>query len=400
MTESSEAQIARIRERFASSRSVPVSAVRVVVSPYRVCPIGAHIDHQGGPVLAMAVGAYTLLPFHVLDSPEVRLTSENYPGVVRFDLSRAGEAGEDDWGRYARGAAFALSDLLAAEPPRGIDGHVVGSLPGVGLSSSASVILAYLRALSAANGLALDSRDLALRALRAERDFVGVRVGVLDPAAIVAARKRHLAAIDSRECRWELVPFGEGAPEYRILIAYSGVTRNLSSTDFNRRVEECFSAARKLGEAAGREGTRALDDLPDAVLDEHGGRLSPTEALRARHFFGERARVRRALRHWRAGELEEFGAIMNESCRSSIENWECGSKELIEIQDILVRTGHVFGSRFSGGGWGGCCVALVAANEAEDVRSRVERAMREKVPGLRDRAGVFLLEEEDGIRIS
>jgi galactokinase len=236
-------------------------------------------------------------------------------------------------------------------------------------------------------------------ALRAEKEFVGVQVGILDPAAIVAARRGHLMAIDTRETKWEPLALGSEAPEYRILVAFSGITRNLAGTDYNRRVEECFQAARKLAAFSGREEVQGLHDLPDSAFDEHVEKLSPAEARRARHFFTERSRVRRGETLWKRGNLEGFGRLMTESCESSMTNWESGSPELIEIQRILLETEGVFGSRFSGAGWGGCCLALVGATRAEDIRSSVQRKMATRLPELQGRSRVFLLDSEDGLRI-
>ncbi len=138
--------IKRQRDTLEAS-GIPPNTVRIVVSPYRICPLGAHSDHQYGPVLGMAVSAHTVLAFTPAESSEVRITSENYAGELRFDLRtlQDSETSNTQWGKYARGAAQALSDRLP-NPPRGIIGVIAGALPGGGLSSSASVILTYLQA--------------------------------------------------------------------------------------------------------------------------------------------------------------------------------------------------------------------------------------------------------------
>lgn len=357
---------------------------RVVIAPYRICPIGAHSDHQGGPTLGMAVSAHTLLKFTDDDASTIRLTSENFPGKVVVELTPLDAMdGYTGWGRYVAAAALALRERLPSSPV-GIRGRVQGTLPGSGLSSSASVLLAYLVALADVNGIALSPSEKAELALRAERDYVGVKVGILDPATIVGARRGELLAIDSRAGQWETVPMGERAPEFQILVATTGVTRNLAGTDYNRRVEECFAACRKLAASAGIEGVAGLHDLDDAVFEEHGDRLSPAEARRARHFFTERSRVRRGIELWKQGDIVGFGELMNASCRSSIENWEAGSPELIELQKTLTETPGVFGSRFSGAGFGGCIVALV-----EDVDT-----IANELP-----VKVFRVESDDGVRI-
>ncbi len=394
--ETLEARVAKATRQLVDRTGVPPDDVRVVVSPYRVCPIGAHSDHQGGPVLAMAISAYTLVAFAPARSSGVVLTSDNFPGEARFDLGRPAPD-VPGWGRYAVGAARALGERHPAR--RGIVGHVSGSLPGGGLSSSASVVLAYLMAFAHANGTVLEPHALVDLALHAERDFVGVKVGILDPAAIVGARREHLLAIETRDARWTPLRFGAKGPDYRILIVFSGITRNLSGTDFNRRIEECFDAANRLATRSGRDAVAGLHDLPDAVFDAHVEELPPPQARRARHFFGERSRVRRGASLWQAGDLTAFGQLMRESCESSIHNWEAGSPELIAIQRLLSETDGVFGSRFSGAGWGGCCVALIDARRAGSVLSEIREAIASRLPDLAD-ARVFLVQSEDGLRVS
>ncbi len=170
----------------------PATATRVVVSPYRICPIGAHSDHQYGPVLGMAVSAHTLLAFAPSESSEVRITSENYSGELRFDLRRprAGESSNTQWGRYARAAAQALSNRLPA-PPRGVTGVIVGALPGGGLSSSGIGDFELFAALCRSQrSRALPFRNRFCRASRAERGIIwGYPWGLLIRAAIVGAQE-------------------------------------------------------------------------------------------------------------------------------------------------------------------------------------------------------------------
>lgn len=400
MPSSSPPDLEQQRTLLVDTHGVAPGSVRTVVSPYRICPIGAHSDHQGGSTLGMAVSAYTYLTFAPNTTREVVLSSENFPGQVRFGLGRPGSpaAGGGNWGDYPRGVAWALRDRLTSSS-RGILGRLVGTLPGGGLSSSASVTLAYLLAVASANDLELDQRELVTLALAAERDFVGVNVGILDPATIAASHRNHLLAIHCRDERWEQLPLGLAAPDYRILVAFVGVARRLQSTPFNERVDECFRAARKLAEKAGRRDVRGLSDIPERLFQEHEEILQPAEARRARHFFTERDRVARGIGLWRKGDLEAFGRLMTASCHSSITNWESGSDELIALQRILEQTRGVFGSRFSGAGFGGCCVALVDAAQADAARHDVEQAMAAQMPGPTT-PRVFLLESEDGVRLT
>jgi galactokinase/galacturonokinase len=392
-----EARVRALRERASQLFGVGAREVQVALAPYRICPIGAHSDHQHGPVLGAAIDACTLLAFAPCAEPELALESADFPGRVRIALGPPARREGPDWGRYAAGAAAVLRERLGARPA-GLVGCVAGTLPGAGLSSSASLLVACLLALARANDLSLAPQELVRLARRAENEGVGVACGVLDPAVVAGARRDHLLAIDTAALRWEAIPPAPSAPRTRFLVAYTGVPRRLVDTAFNARVDECNSAARRLGELAGLPAQR-LGDLPDAVFEAHAAELPRGERLRARHFFGERARVGRGVAAWRAGDLAAFGALMNASCESSIENYETGSEELRRLQQILLATRGVLGSRFSGAGFGGSAVALVAADAADDVRARVEAAFAADFPALAGRARCFLSESEDAARL-
>ncbi len=394
----SRPRIERVRRAACEQLGLAESRLRLVVSPYRVCPLGAHIDHQGGPVLGLAIDEGSVLAFAPSQDESCTVLSLDFEGPLKLSLSSVAAAREGGWGDYLRAAVWALRERLPARP-RGLVGALHGSFPGSGLSSSASVLLAYLSALAQVNEIELGEAELVALSRRAENDFVGVASGILDPASIVGARRDELLAIDTRACRWESIPSPSEAPETRLLLAYSGVSRNLAATGFNDRVGECREAARRLAERAGRAGVERLGDLPPAELEDLLEELPDPWRRRARHFAGERARVERGIECWRAGELGAFGALMFESCRSSIESYETGAPQLVELQQILTETPGVLGARFSGGGYGGCAVALVAAAEADRARASVEAEYRARRPEARS-ARVVIVASDDGLRLS
>lgn len=373
--------------------------IRGVLSPYRICPLGAHSDHQHGPVLGTAVDACTALAFLPSRDSTLRLSSAGHPGRLEMDLSKAEDGAADaPWMRYARGAAAVLRELLP-ERAVGLHARVEGTLPGVGLASSASVVAAYLLAIAHVNGVLLSEAELVAFARRVENEHVGVACGILDPASIVGSRRGHLLAIDTAASRWEPVALGGEVPGARFLVACTGISRRLLATGFNQRVEECREAARRLGRAAGRREVELLGDLPDEVFDAHMDALTGPLFRRARHFRTERARVGRGLDRWRRGDLAGFGALMNASCESSINDYETGSPELCRLQEILLATPGVLGARFSGGGFGGCSVALVEDAAAEEAARRVQRTFDEVFPHLLGKSRTFLVESDDGARM-
>jgi galactokinase/galacturonokinase len=393
-----------LAERLAARTGSPLEQVRRIVSPYRICPVGAHVDHQGGSMLATAIDAATELVF--VPSETMDLESLNFAERVRFDPATPFAPGSvpalPDWGRYAWAAFAALRDRLPARP-RGFTGIVEGRLPGAGLSSSASVLLAYLAAWAQANELVLEPREQVLLSMAAENEYVGVQSGVLDPAAIVGSRRDQMLAIDSSRIDWEPVTLGPGAPSTRFLVLFTGTDRSLLSTDFNLRVEECREAARwassRLG-GEGAEGADRLGDLDRRALAGLVGEIPGAPGRRARHFLEEEERVARARAAWSQGALDEFGALMSDSCRSSIENYQTGSPELIALQSIWQSTQGVLGARFSGAGFGGCSVALVEEGVAQEVARTVLERFEAAFPALAGRARVIDVRSADGLAIS
>jgi len=380
---------------------VAAGTVRVVIAPYRICPLGAHIDHQGGPVLGMAIDRYSLLAFATQPEPQVSLRSANFPGATRFrweEIEELHVETQPSWGRYPLAAARALRERLP-HAPQGIAGEIQGALPGSGLSSSASLLLACLRAFAESNNLHLSVEESIQRAREAENRYVGIQSGFLDPASIAAARPGELLRIDTESLSWSTSAAGAARVDTRFLVFWSGRPRNLAKTGFNRRVDECRSAARRLAAAAGSGSASRLGEVTDTHFEAHRAILPADEARRATHFFQERARVERGWKLWRQGDLVGFGKLMSESCRSSIENYQTGSPELIALQEILEDSPGVLGARFSGAGFGGCSLALVESERATDLADDIRERFASRFPELAEQAASHLVQAAGGVEL-
>ena len=386
----------KIIEMFRRAEDIPREDVRVIASPYRICPLGAHVDHQGGPVLGMTINSYTLMAFVATDTTDVRLQSHNYPGRVRFDLNQIPEATGSFWGVYARAAALALKEKYKLT--KGINGHLNGMLPGCGLSSSASVLLAYLHAFADANELQIKPWEYVALTRRAENGFIGLSNGILDQTSIVFGRRGHLLHIDTKEENVDEMPDVAGDDQYRILVAYSGYSRELTTTGYNSRVQECREAAVELSLLAGTEPAQVLSDVSNEIFFEYGHRLEPMLARRARHYYTEVQRVQEGVAAWGAGKIEEFGSMMTESCFSSIKQYECGSPPIHDLQQIVNSAEGVIGSRFMGGGFGGCVVGLVRPGNAAVAAADVQESYRRLHPEVADQAAAYLGRSDDGVR--
>lgn len=406
-----------LRERMRSRHGIDASHVRFVRAPYRICPLGAHIDHQLGTVTAMAIDHGVLLAYAPSGSAEVVLSSAVYPGEVRFRIDAIPPKHAGDWGNYACGAAMALSRAHGLK--HGLVGITSGDLAEVGLSSSASVGVTYLLALEAVNGLEVSPGDNIRLDQAIENEYLGLNNGILDQAAILLSRRNQLTVIDCRAFArvdgdtsitasasgdlprgMSVLDRPESMPHFSILIAVSGLTQAIISTDYNRRVAECVEAAQVLLDAAGRRGVPArLGMLSHEEYETHRGALSGAPAKRAEHFFGEMRRVRLGQEAWRRGDLTAFGALVTESGRSSIVNYECGCDPLIDLYEILIATPGVLGARFSGAGFRGCCVALVEPEAGGQIIPRVRHAYAARHPELAKRAQYLICQTDDGARL-
>ena len=212
-----------------------------IFSPYRVCPLGAHVDHQHGLVTGFAINKGVDLWFNVQDDAQVNLISRSFEGEVHFDLAKRSEVREKHWGDYARGAKYALKKRF--ELTHGIDGVLQGSLPVGGLSSSAAVLIAYVMAFAKANGITLQPFEVVQIASEAEREYIGLNNGLLDQACIALGKKDGLLFLDCDSNEWRIIKRNPKMADFEIGIFFSGLTRSLVNSDYNLRVFECKTAA-------------------------------------------------------------------------------------------------------------------------------------------------------------
>jgi galactokinase/galacturonokinase len=178
--------------------------------------------------------------------------------------------------------------------------------------------------------------------------------------------------------------------EFVWIVAYSGVSRELTRSGFNVRVEECRQAASLL-----KDGARKLSDIPPEFFEENRMNLPENLRKRATHFYTEVDRVQQGAEAWKQSNLEKFGQLMNQSCASSINNYESGSEILIELHELIGSTKGIYGSRFSGGGYGGCVVALAEGDSSESACMEIAEKFRANHPELPSQ--VFVAETGDGL---
>ena len=369
--------------------------------PYRVCPLGAHVDHQLGKVTGFAIDKGIHIAYSPKQNGVIELSSLQFPKRAQWHVRAVPEEKQDDWADYLRGAT---KELAAVYPLRtGLSGVIEGSLPIGGLSSSAAVTISFMKALCTVNGIHLEDRDLILMAKAAENNYVGVSCGKLDQSCEVYSKKDHLLYLDTLDDTFELIPTSPAMKPYAIAIFFSGVERTLAGSKFNLRVDECRGAAYALKAYSGMEygkfNETYLRDIPRDVFERYKDRLPDNWRKRAEHCFNEIDRVERGAEAWRKGDIEEYGRLCFESGRSSIEVWETGSPELKKIYDIMTRTEGIYGGRFSGAGFKGCCMALIDPASKESIFRKVEEEYLSAFPDLKGHYASFLCHSADGVTI-
>ena len=378
----------------------PKTELKHIFSPYRVCPIGAHVDHQHGLVTGFAIDKGVDLIYTPTDDGSVSLRSLTFEGNIDFSVLVPALVKQGNWGDYARGAKFALQKRFTLK--RGIKGVIKGSLPVGGLSSSAAVLIAYVMAFAEANDLQIKPFEVMKIASEAEREYIGLNNGLLDQACIALGKKDHLLMLDCESNDYRLIPRNPKMPPFEIGIFFSGLTRNLMNSDYNLRVSECKTAAWDLQAFAGipikvMEKT-FLRDVPKELFEQYKDRMPARFARRAQHFYEEYKRVREGVTAWETGNLEWFGTLSNASCESSIHNYECGSPELIAIYRDLRETDGVYGGRFSGAGFKGACIALVDPEKKESIERAVTERYLAEFPQYKDTFQVFFVRSDEGAR--
>ncbi|MDD5951652.1 MAG: galactokinase family protein [Bacteroidales bacterium] len=371
-----------------------------IFSPYRVCPIGAHVDHQHGLVTGFAIDKGVDLWFNVREDSQVNLRSLSFEGEVQIDLSRRTEMKEKHWGDYARGAKYALQKRF--ELTHGIDGVLQGSLPVGGLSSSAAVLIAYVMAFAKANGIKLKPFEIVTIASEAEREYIGLNNGLLDQACIALGKKDGLLFLDCDSNEWRIIRRNPRMPEFEIGIIFSGLTRSLVNSDYNLRVYECKTAAWNML-AYQNAPLKTFDktflrDIPKETFDNTRDMMPLRFAKRAEHFYSEYRRVRQGVTAWESGNLQLFGKLSFDSCESSIHNYECGSPELISIYNIIRPLLGVYGGRFSGAGFKGAVIALVDPQHKGDVEKALYEKYLAEYPEYAETFKVFWVKPDDGAR--
>ncbi len=373
----------------------------VAFCPYRICPLGAHIDHQLGKITGFAINKGIQIAYAPKQNGVIELSSLQFEKRAQWHIKDVAKEKQGDWADYLRGATLALSSRYPLKV--GLCGVIEGSLPIGGLSSSAAVTLAFISALCKVNDLSLSPFNMIAVAQEAENKYVGVSCGKLDQSCEVLCQKGHLLYLDTKDDSYTLIPTNPQIKPYKIAILFSGLERNLATSKYNMRIDECKSAAYAIKAFAGMEYGKLKDtflrDIPYETYVEHKEKLPSVWQKRAKHYFDESIRVEKGIQAWKAGDLEAFGKLIFESGQSSIDNYEAGSIELITLFNILKETEGVYGGRFSGAGFKGCCMALIDPDKENSIIKTVTEKYTTIFSHLKEKFCIYICESGDGVNL-
>ncbi len=338
----------------------------MITAPGRVNLIGDHVDYCDGLVLPIAIEPSVRVVVGRQSRPLLSVHSQSFNESFERELDDLDRRGEG-WIAYALGIAVALRDRGVRLSGAAL--HVESDIPiGAGLSSSAALCAGVGLALLHASNQSMPAGELAGLCRVAENIGAGVPCGIMDPLVCLAARRDSALLIDCRDHKTRDVPWPGG--DLVALVIDSRLQRELSSGDYARRVHECGDASRFI---SGKEqGVSSLRDVTPAMLEAHRAGMEPTCYRRARHVVMEIERVHRAVEALEKNKVQSLGELMNESHASLRDDFECCPSQIDDLADVVRRCPGVHGSRMTGGGFGGCVVALAH----ESARPGVEAALK------------------------
>lgn len=370
----------------------------ITFCPYRICPIGAHSDHNLGKITGLAIDKGIHIAYAPKQNGVVEMASLQFPKRAQWHIASVPPQKQNDWADYLRGATLSLSRLHQLHV--GLCGVIEGTLPIGGLSSSAAVIISFLTALCKVNDIQLSQQEIIDIAYDAELNYVGVSVGKLDQSCEVLSKKNHLLYLDTKDNHYELIPQSQEMKPYKIAIFFSGLEHNLAGSKYNMRVDELRSGVYALQALAGMEYGKFNEanarNVPREIYEQYKDRLPEPWAKRCEHWYTEFERVEKGAEAWRRGDIEAYGQLSFESGWSSIHNWESGAPEQIRLYEIMTQTDGIYGGRFSGAGFKGCCMALINPAYEDEISRKVTEKYLASYPEMKGKYAVFICDSANG----
>ena len=344
--------------------------IHVLRAPGRVNLIGEHTDYNDGFVFPMAIEPEVRVGCRAREDNLIRLASSVFPGqIVEISLDRKIEAGKPTWANYSRGVAGEM--VAAGVPLSGMDCLITNTLPvGGGLSSSAAIEVATALALLVTGGQEMDKGRIALLCQKAEHEYAGAPVGIMDQTAVISSKAGHAMLLDCRDLSKRFLPID--ARDLRIVIANTMVKHELTGGEYAQRRAQCEEGVAFFKKS--NPAIRALRDVSIAQLESAEGQLSDLVYRRCRHVITENQRTLEAAESLIQQQYDRFGELMFASHASLRDDYEVSSPELDFLVAAAGQVKGVYGARMTGGGFGGCIVALVQPRAVEPLIEQLRTA--------------------------
>ena len=376
--------LTKVRNAFNSKFGYEAS--HFLQAPGRVNLIGEHTDYNDGFVLPCAINYQTVAAAAKRTDNIVRVVSVDYGHEIdEFDLSQEIEFQADKmWANFIRGVVKYL--IARGHQLQGVDIAVSGDIPqSTGLSSSASFEVLIGQTFKELCALEISQSEIALVGQQAENEFVGCNCGIMDQLISAEGKEDHALLIDCRSLETKAIKIPEGTA---VVIINSNRQRGLLvESEYNTRRQQCEQAASSLG-------VTALRDASLELLTKHTPRLDETVVKRARHVISENNRTLKAAEVLQAGDLKRMGELMDQSHKSMRDDFEITVKEVDTLVDIVKSAiGERGGVRMTGGGFGGCVVALAPNDLVDNIKEAVIEKY-EAATGLKE--DIFVCQIKDG----
>jgi galactokinase len=362
------------RTWIAETFHCPLSALRYFRAPGRVNLIGEHTDYNDGFVLPVAIDRSAIVAACARKDSKVNVYSINRKESGAFDLATADEIKRGNWMNYIEGVARVLQSkgyIL-----RGADIVLESDVPvGAGLSSSAALEIATAFTLLTLSNESIDRPEVALVCQQAEHQYTGANVGIMDQFISAMGEEKTALLIDCRSLEFRRIPVDMA--DRALMICDTGVKHDLAASAYNDRRRECEEAVKVLKQSL--PGIKALRDVDMREFQAYEGTLPETLRKRARHVISENTRTLAAATALELRDFDNLAALMYASHESLKNDYEVSAPEL----DVLVETTRtipgVFGSRMTGGGFGGCTVSFVLRERVEEFSTRMIHTYKKKI---------------------
>lgn len=364
---------AQLKAEFSREFGQP-DPVRIIRAPGRVNLIGEHTDYNDGYVFPMAIEPQLYFVCRARADDKVVVKSSLFPGsVLNLSLSDPIAAGEPKWANYVRGPIALLLDK--GVPLVGMDCLIVNTLPmGGGLSSSAAMEVGSTRAMLALAGENMDAQSVALLCQHAEQQYAGVPCGIMDQTIVSCGKAGHAMLLDCRDYSKQFFPVHP--EDLAVVIVNSMVKHELSGGEYAERRAQCEQAVAHFAKI--NPAIKALRDVSMEQVNQAQGDLSDVVFRRARHVVGENQRCLKFAEHLQASQYEAAGQLMVASHNSLRDDYEVSVPELDYLVSSAMSIKGVYGSRMTGGGFGGCTVSLVQPRFAEQFITDIRKAYRSR----------------------